>query len=99
MMRPRSRRVDGTADDHEVGTTVIIETNKARAPFHRSGFARESGGNGYIREEALAFVVIEARHLVGEIRLDDIEQPVAIVVDGVRAPFPPSSSVRIVSDS
>src|SRR5260370_16579505 len=99
MMRPRSRRVDGTADDHKVGTAVIIEIDKAGAPLHRSSFAGKSGGNGYVREEALALVVIEAGHFVGEIRLDDIEEPVAVVVHGVRAHSTLSPSVRIVSRS
>src|SRR5580658_9723898 len=98
-MRACPRRVNGTAGDHNVGATVIVEIDKTRTPLHGSSFAGEASGNGYIREETLTFVVIEAGHFVGEIRLDDIEEPVTIVVDGVSAHATLRAAVCVVGHS
>src|ERR1700745_4142740 len=68
-----TRSVDRAADNQNVGTAIIVEINKTGAPLYGSGFAPQSGGNRDIVEEAFPLVVIEARDLVGEIRLDDIE--------------------------
>ena len=63
---------------------VVVEEEAAEAERDERG-ASDFGLRGFVDEQAVAFVVVERNHLVGEVADDDAGVPAAVVVGGVGA--------------
>src|SRR5450755_2015355 len=66
----------------DVGPAVIVEIQEPGSPSQEARVAAESGLKRDILEGPLSQVAIQTRRIPGEIRLHDVEPPVAVVVRG-----------------
>src|SRR5882724_1684748 len=63
-----------------IGPAVVIEVEKRRAPAEKTRVAAETSLKRRVVEGVVAEIVIEAGSVAGEIRLDDVEASVAVII-------------------
>ena len=68
----------------EPAIVVVVEKETAEAERDQAG-AADLRTRGFIDKQAVAFVVVEREHLVGEIGDDDAGVARAVVVGGIHA--------------
>src|SRR5712664_3645883 len=85
-------------EDVGPAVVVVVEEKAAEAEGDEGG-ASDFGLRGFIDEQAVAFVVIERDHLVGEVADDDAGVSAAVVVGGVGAYAGAGSAVLTEGDS
>jgi hypothetical protein len=74
---------------HNVGPAVVVEVDEPAAPRHIAVIDADSGRvERQLAEGPVAVVVVEIAGVVGEVGLEDIEPPVAIVVGDTQTPMP-----------
>ena len=73
-------RIDMTVDHHQVAASVMIDVDEVNAPADVFHGRPESGLEHAILERPVAVVVIHVRHIVAEVRLDDVEVAVLVVI-------------------
>src|ERR1035438_507759 len=78
-------RVDVTVCHENVGPAVVVDVEEESPPSQELGILAKSGGRCDIRKCSVVIVAIKRRRVVGEIRFDDVEPSVAIVVDRIGA--------------
>src|SRR5262249_42891054 len=78
-------RIDMTVDDEDVGPGVQIEVDEPRAPAEVSAVAPQTSRDRRIVERAAAKIAIQRCRVIVEVRLDDVEPAVAVVVAGADA--------------
>src|SRR5580692_8595865 len=72
--------VDMPVDLQNVGPAIVIIIDKSAAPGDVLVIDSDAGGEGYVVESAVSVVAVEVAGIVGEIRLEDIEPAIAVVV-------------------
>ena len=78
--RPLDLRIHVPGDIEEILQAVVIQVRQACAPFHVAVLDRQPRGGGHVLEQAFAEVAIQGGNVVGEVRLEQIEQAIAVVV-------------------
>jgi hypothetical protein len=73
-------RIDMSVDEKEIEPAVVVEIDKADAPAEPPRVEADAAGKRTILTGALAGVGVERRGVAGEVRLEDVERAVAIVV-------------------
>src|SRR5580700_2699994 len=64
----------------DVEPTVVVNIEESAPPTKQSGIGYEPGGLGVVLKHALAVVVVKIGKVVREICLEDIQQPIAVVI-------------------
>src|SRR5258708_30584925 len=95
---PLLHALDGVFDvaigDENIGPAVVVVIEEETAKTERDqGGAAHFGLRRFVDEQAVALVVIERDHLVGEVADDDAEAAAAVVVGGVDAHAGASDSI------
>src|SRR5439155_27075450 len=78
-------RIDVAVSDENVRPTVVVIIEKASAPAQVFQVEAKFGVEGPEAEGPVALIVVEVRHIVLEVSLQNIEPPVGIVVSGRNA--------------
>ena len=92
--------LDVPVGQEDVGPAVevVVEEERTEGEGEQAGPAHAGRGRG-VHEEALALVVVEARHLVGEVADDQAGEAAAVVVGGVDAHGPARAPVLVEGDA
>ena len=75
-------RIDVSVRDEDVLPAVVIDIKEGRSPPQVLGVHRQVGADGLVAEKHLAFVAIQGMGVTGEVRLEEIEVAVPVVVAG-----------------
>src|SRR6185437_254511 len=67
-------------DEKQIRVAVVVEVLHARAPADVARLDAEAAVGGHVLEGAFAVVVIEDVRVVGEVRFENIERAVKIVI-------------------
>src|SRR5450432_3039019 len=77
---PLNLRVDMPVDLHDVLPAIVIDVNEPTAPRNILIVNADTRRERNITKGSVAVVVIEVAGVVREVRLEDVEPPVAVVV-------------------
>ena len=86
-LEPADLGVDVAVDEKQIEPAVAVEIEKTDTPAEPACIETETGGKGPVFAQALAGVRVERRGVAGEVRLEDVHRPVAVVVSD-REPHP-----------
>src|SRR5206468_4036184 len=64
----------------KIGPAVVVKIKKHGAPAKISGTGAKTRGVSYVGKGAIAIIVIERGGVVGEVRAEKIQIPIAIVI-------------------
>lgn len=67
----------------QVGPAVVIDVQEESAPTQELPVYAQSGLRRYVGKGSVPIVVVERCRVVGEISANDIQPPVAVVIDSV----------------
>ena len=71
--------------DQQIREAVIVDIREHRAPAERVQVDPQTGRERHIGKRPVAVRVVERGGIVGEVRLEEVEVPVAVIVGGGRA--------------
>ncbi len=83
-------RVHAAGHEEQVGKPVVVQIDDARAPADEPRLHADARADREIVEVALAVVAVQDVGVVGEMRLEDIEVAVEIVIADRRRPCRPA---------
>src|SRR5262245_36787377 len=93
--------VDVAVDQEDVEPAVVVEIHEPAAPAEEARIDADAGGEGHVVEAQAgrlhAKVAVERRGVAGEVGLEDVEQPVAVVIADAHAHSGLRLSVTAVS--
>src|SRR5207244_7589115 len=72
--------VDVARHNEEVGQPVVVEIHDPRAPAHKSIFDTEARPAGGVFKSSLTEIVVEIGGVIHEVRFQDVEAPIEIIV-------------------
>ena len=90
-------RINIARDPEDVRKAVVVEVDNARSPTHVGSLAGQPGGHGLIFKFPFAQVAIETGWLKLEMRLEDIQMPIQVVI--ADADSHPSHFLAVGADS
>ncbi len=72
--------INAAGDPEQVGVAVVVEIVDARAPAYVAGFDAEAGGVGDVLEIAFSVVAVEHGSVIGEVRFQDVDRAIEVIV-------------------